>query len=150
MEALTDEIEAAVWELIDRIDAMGGAVAAIEEGFQKSEIERSAYAISNEIDSGERIVVGVNKYTLDEHEHYEPLRVNPAIEADQVNRLAELKATRDNAEVERLLADIRAAAAGEANLLYPMKAALKARATVGEVSDALRDVWGTYQPIDAF
>lgn len=150
MEAMTDEVEAGVWELIERIDALGGAVAAIEEGFQKSEIERSAYAIANEIDAGERIVVGVNKYTLDEHEHYEPLRVNPAIEADQVNRLAHLKAERDNAEVQRLLAEIRTAAAGDANLLYPMKAALQARATVGEVSDALRDVWGTYQPIDAF
>ena len=150
VESLTDEIDQAASALIDRIVQMGGAVAAIEEGFQKSEIERSAYAVALQIDSGERTVVGVNRFTVDEHEHYEPLRVDPGIEAEQVARLARLRAARNGAEVQGYLEAIREAARGSQNLLYPMKQALRARATVGEVSDALRDVWGQYQPTDTF
>ena len=115
-----------------------------------SEIETSAYQVINEIDSGERTIVGVNKFTIDDTEHYEPLRVNPAIEAEQCERLAKLRSSRDNAAVEQHLAAIKAAANDGSNLLYPMKEALKAKATVGEVSDALREVWGTYTPSDAF
>ena len=150
IETLTDEIDQAATALIERITEMGGAVAAIEQGFQKSEIERSAYEVALQIDDGQRTVVGVNRFTVDEREHYEPLRVNPAIEVEQVARLEKLRASRDNAEVQRLLAAIRETAATDGNLLYPMKAALQARATVGEVSDALRDVWGQYQPTDTF
>ena len=150
VESLTDQIEEAAMALIDRLDDMGGAVAGIEEGFQKAEIEQSAYRIAQEIDSGERIVVGVNKFTVDGDEHYDPMKVDMSIEADQISRLEKLKAERDNAEVIRLLEVIRKTASGDGNLLYPMKDALRARATVGEVSDALRDVWGTYQPKDAF
>lgn len=150
VESLTDEIEVAATSLIDQIEAMGGAVAGIEEGFQKSEIEKSAYRIAQEIDGGERVVVGVNKYTVDGDEHYDPMKVDMSIESEQVSRLAALKAERDNQEVARLLQSIRDAATRDDNLLYPMRDALKARATVGEVSDALRDVWGSYQPKDAF
>ena len=150
VESLTDEIDDAAMALIERVDELGGAVAAIEEGFQKSEIENSAYRVAQEIDAGDRVVVGVNRYTIDGDEHYDPLQVDMSIEADQVARLAALKADRDNDEVERLLEVIRDVAAGDENLLYPMRDALRARATVGEVSDALRDVWGTYQPKDAF
>ena len=150
IESLTDEIEGAATALIARIDEMRGAVSAIEQGFQKSEIERSAYQVALEIDSKERTVVGVNRFTIDEHEKYEPLRVDPSIEAEQVARLAKLRAERDNAEVERCLAAIKSAAQGSDNLLYPMKDALRARATVGEVSNALREVWGQYVPSDAF
>ena len=150
VESLTDEIEAAATALIARIDDMGGAVAAIEEGFQKSEIERSAYQFALEIDSGERTVVGVNKFTVDDKEKYDQLRVNPAIEAEQGELLATLRASRDNAAVDRYLEAIRVAARGTDNLLYPMRDALRAKATVGEVSNALRDVWGQYVPRDAF
>jgi len=150
IESMTDEIEAAAQALIDRIEDMGGAAAAIEAGFQKSEIERSAYAVTNEIDAGERVIVGVNRFAIDDHGDYEPLRVDPNIEATQAERLETLRASRGNTEVARLLQVIRDAAAGESNLLYPMKDALRARATVGEVSDALRDVWGTYTPADVF
>mgnify|MGYP002033340952 FL=1 len=150
VESLTDEIDEAAMALIERVDELGGAVAAIEDGFQKSEIENSAYRVAQEIDAGDRVVVGVNRYTIDGDEHYDPLQVDMSIEADQVARLAALKADRDNDEVERLLGVIRDVAAGNENLLYPMRDALQARATVGEVSDALRDVWGTYQPKDAF
>ena len=150
VESLTDGVEAAATRLIEQIDKMGGAVAAIEQGFQKAEIERSAYQVQLGIESGERTVVGVNTFTTDEHEHYTPLRVNPAIEEEQGERLAQLRAARDNDEVLRLLQAIRDAANGPDNLLYPMKEALRAHATVGEVSDALRDVWGQYVPQDAF
>lgn len=150
VESMTDEIEREALALIERITDMGGAVAAIEQGFQKAEIERSAYQVTQEIDSGVRTVVGMNKFTIDEHEHYDPLRVNPLIEQEQGARLAKLRAERDGAEVLRLLELIRETAKGDGNLLYPMKEALRAHATVGEVSDALRDVWGQYQPADRF
>jgi len=150
VEALTDEIEAGVNDLMARIEDMGGAVAAIERGFQKSEIEQSAYEVSQGIDSGERVVVGVNRFTVEAEEHYEPLRVDPAIGEQQAQRLTTLRANRSNSEVEAALADIcRAAESGE-NVLYPMKRALAAYATVGEVSDALRAVWGQYVPPDIF
>ena len=150
VESLTDEFEAAAMTLIDQVQEMGGAVTAIEEGFQKSEIEKSAYQVTQQIDSGERIVVGVNKFRVEGDEHYDPLQVNMSIEVEQKERLAKLKAQRNNDEVHRLLQQIRDTAAGDGNLLYPMRDALKAKATVGEVSDALRDVWGMYQPKDAF
>ena len=150
VESMTDDIEEAAAALIARIEEMGGATAAIERGFQKSEIESSAYQVQQEIDSGERVVVGVNRFTIEGTEHYDPLRVNPAIEAEQVARLQQLRAGRNNEEVNGLLEAIREAARGDDNLLYPMRDALRAKATVGEVSDALRDVWGQYQPTDAF
>jgi methylmalonyl-CoA mutase N-terminal domain/subunit len=150
IESLTDEIEDAVLALMAQVEEFGGAVAAIEEGFQKSEIEKSAYAVAQEIDAGERVVVGVNRFTIDEEESYEPLRVDPTIESEQRARLERVRAERDQAAVEAALERVRAAAAGTDNLLYPMRDALRARATVGEVSDALRDVWGVYTPTDAF
>ena len=125
-------------------------MAAIEQGFQKSEIERSAYRIALEIDHKERTVVGVNRFTLDEEEPYEPLRVDPQIEVDQCERLAALRAERDNEAVERSLEALREAARGTDNVLYPMKEALRLRATGGEISHALRDVWGLYVPRETF
>jgi methylmalonyl-CoA mutase N-terminal domain/subunit len=145
VEAMTDEVESAVLDLMDRV---GDAVEAIENGFQKREIEASAYRISQQIDAGDRVVVGVNRFVADVEEPYEPLRVDPAIEAAQAARLATLRATR--APVDGVLADLRAAAAGDANILFPLRAALRARATVGEVCQALRDAWGTYQPTERF
>ena len=129
---------------------INGAVSAIEQGFQKQEIERSAYEQQLKTDSGERIVVGLNKFQIDEEEPYEPLRVDPAIEAEQHARLERLRADRDNDAVNRALDGVRAAAQGSDNILYPMKEALAAHATGGEVSNALRDVWGMYSPPDAF
>ncbi len=148
VEALTDELEAEADALIRRVEDAGGAVAAIEQGFQKGEIERSAYDVAMSVEDGSRTVVGVNRFTVEEEESYEPLRVNPSIEADQRERLAALRARRDSAEVERHLAAVRRAAAGSDNVLYPLKEALRAEATVGEVCNALRDVWGTYVPRD--
>ncbi|WP_329147447.1 methylmalonyl-CoA mutase family protein [Streptomyces niveus] len=151
VERMTDDLEAAALALMTRVEDLGGAVEAIERGFQKGEIERSAYAVARETDSGERVVVGVNRFRLDEEEPYEPLRVDPAIESQQAARLAALRAERDQDEVDAALAELRRAAAGSTdNVLYPMKRALKARATVGEVCDALREVWGAYVPTDTF
>ena len=150
VESMTDAIEAAVDELMNQVDELGGAVAAIEQGFQKREIERSAYAVAQQIDSGQRVVVGLNRYVLDTEEPYEPLRVDPAIEVAQRDRLAKLRADRDATAVDKALDGLVVAAAGASNVLYPMKDALRARATVGEVCDALRGVWGTYRPPDTF
>ncbi|ANS67476.1 methylmalonyll-CoA mutase [Streptomyces lincolnensis] len=150
VERMTDDVEAAALDLMRKVEDLGGAVAAIEHGFQKGEIERSAYRIAQETDAGERVVVGVNRFQLDEEEPYEPLRVDPAIEAQQVERLVRLRAERDQAAVDSALGALRKAAEGEDNVLYPMKDALRARATVGEVCNALRGVWGTYVPSDAF
>ncbi|MEO8851104.1 MAG: acyl-CoA mutase large subunit family protein, partial [Allobranchiibius sp.] len=150
MESLTDDVEESALALIAQVEEMGGAVRAIEEGFQKSEIERTAYANALEIDSGERVVVGLNKFRTDTEEPYEPLRVNPAIEADQCERLATLRTARDNDAVQRALDALRSAATGDTNTLLPMRDALAAHATGGEVSNALRDVWGTYVPREFF
>ena len=150
VETLTDEVEDVARALMERIEEIGGAVAAIELGFQKGEIEQSAYDVAREIDDGERTVIGVNRFALDEEDHYEPLRVDPSIEAEQCERLSRLRAERDQTAVEGHLADIVRAATEGSNVLYPMREGLRARATVGEVSDALRSVWGVYQPADAF
>jgi methylmalonyl-CoA mutase N-terminal domain/subunit len=146
VESLTDDIEAASRGLMQQVADRGGAVAAIEQGFQKTEIERAAYSVARQIDAGERVVVGVNRFHLDEEEPYEPLRLDAAIEAKQARRLVALRAGRDQAAVETALDEIRAAARGTDNVLYPLKEALRLRATVGEVCNALRDVWGVYRP----
>jgi methylmalonyl-CoA mutase N-terminal domain/subunit len=146
VESLTDEVEAAATELLRTVEDMGGAVAAIERGYQKGEIERTAYRTSQQIDSGERVVVGVNRFVTPQDERYDPLVVDPAIEEAQAKRLAALRAERDGAAVRRGLDELRRAAESTENVLPPMRTALAARATVGEVCHALRQVWGTYQP----
>jgi methylmalonyl-CoA mutase, N-terminal domain len=149
VESLTDGLEAEARKLMDQVEDLGGAAAAIEHGFQKNEIERSAYQVTLEIDGGERTIVGVNRFRVDEEDPYEPLRVDPTIEAQQSERLAALRAERDGDEVAKHLAALKQAAEGTDNVLYPMKEALRARATVGEVCNALREVWGVYSPPSA-
>ncbi|MGK5531248.1 acyl-CoA mutase large subunit family protein [Streptomyces sp. URMC 129] len=151
IETMTDDLETAIVDLMRQVEDRGGAVNAIEQGFQKSEIERSAYRVAQETEAGDRVVVGVNRFQLDEEEPYEPLRVDPAIEAQQAERLARLRAERDQEAVDAALARLAAAAAGDTeNVLYPMKEALRLRATVGEVCNALREVWGAYVPSETF
>jgi methylmalonyl-CoA mutase, N-terminal domain len=150
VEAMTAEVEQAAVALMSQVEEYGSAVDAIEAGFQKREIEQSAYRVAQEIDAGSRVVVGLNRFKLDEEDPYEPLRVDPTIEAAQADRLARLRAARDAGAVERALAALRKAAEGTDNVLPPMKEALQARATVGEVCDALREVWGTYRPVERF
>ncbi len=150
VESLTDDVEAAARALMAAVEERGGAVAAIEQGYQKGEIESSAYDVAREIDAGERVVVGVNRFVLDEEEAYEPLRVDPALEAAQAARVARIREGRDDDRVRAALDQLRAAARGTDNVLPPMKRALSLRATVGEVCDALRDVWGVHRPSERF
>jgi methylmalonyl-CoA mutase N-terminal domain/subunit len=146
VESLTNDVEAESRRLMQAVAERGGAVMAIEQGFQKAEIERSAYQLARQIDAGERVVVGVNRYLLDEEEPYEPLRVDPGIESKQAAKLAALRAGRDQAGVDDALRALRVAASRTGNVLYPLKEALRLQATLGEVCNALRDVWGIYQP----
>jgi methylmalonyl-CoA mutase N-terminal domain/subunit len=146
VESLTDAVEAKAWEYIDRIDGMGGAVAAIEAHYQMDEIEQAAYEYTKSIDDNERVIVGLNRFTLDDEPEPSVFPIDPALEQGQRARLAAFKADRDVNEVAARLEDVRAAARGTDNVLHPMKAALKANATLGEVSDALRDVFGVYRP----
>jgi methylmalonyl-CoA mutase, N-terminal domain len=146
VETLTDEVERLAWEYIARIDEMGGAVAGIENGFQQDEIEQAAYEYTKSVDDDERVIVGVNKFTVEQEGDPEVFPIDPALEPGQRARLGAFKANRDQALVQARLADVADAARGTQNLLYPMKEALRANATLGEVSDALRGVFGVYQP----
>src|SRR6266851_151723 len=148
VESMTGDIEAQAGDLMAKVSEMGGAVAAIECGFQKGEIERSAYRVARQIDAGERVVVGVNKFISEAEAGYQPLPVDPAIEEEQVKRLAQVRAGRDSDEWRRRIGELKRTAAGQENVLVPLRSALAAQATVGEVCDALRDVWGTYRPPD--
>jgi methylmalonyl-CoA mutase N-terminal domain/subunit len=146
VEALTDEVEARAFEYLDKIDGMGGAVAAIEAGFMQDEIEQAAYAFAKGVDDGEKIIVGVNKYVDAEPEEPDVFPIDPELQGRQIERLTTLKASRDPAAVTARLEDVSAAARGTQNLLVPMKEALRMGVTLGEVSDALRAEFGVYQP----
>ena len=144
VESLTDRLEAEAVALLDRIDDLGGAVAAIESGFQQNEIEEAAYEHARKVESGATTVVGVNRFAVEDTSEAEILRVEPGVEERQVAALAGFKAQRDAAAVAAALDEVRATARTTDNLLYPMRAALKAEATVGEVAGALTDVFGKY------
>jgi methylmalonyl-CoA mutase N-terminal domain/subunit len=146
VEVLTDEIERLAWEYIERIDEMGGAVSGIEAGFQQDEIEQAAYEYTKSIDDDERVIVSVNKFALDVEPEPSVFPIDPTLESGQRERLAAYKANRDQAAVQAALAAVADCARGTDNLLYPMKEALRAGASLGEVSDALRGVFGVYQP----
>jgi methylmalonyl-CoA mutase N-terminal domain/subunit len=146
VESLTNEIEERAMDYLKRIDDMGGAVEAIETGWMKSEIEDSAYRISQGIESADRPVVGVNKFVADEEEPVEIYRLDPELERRQVERTQKVRAERDQAAVDAALKQLSEAAKGDDNLLYPMRDALAAYATLGEVSDVLRDEFGEYEP----
>ena len=146
VEALTDAVEAAAWEYLERIDAMGGAVAAIEAGFMQGEIEMAAYAYAKAVDDGEKVVVGVNRFVDDVVEPAEVFPIDPAQQQAQIERTTRVRAERDQPAVDAALADVEAAARGTQNLLVPMREALRRMATLGVVSDVLRRQFGVYQP----
>jgi methylmalonyl-CoA mutase N-terminal domain/subunit len=146
VEYLTDQIEAKAQDYIDQIDRLGGAVAAIEKGFIQKEILDSAYRYQREIEKGERIVVGLNKFQVKEEEKPKDLlKVDPEVGDKQMARLKELKTTRDDGAVQQNLAELKAAAEGDANLMPPILQAVKSLATLGEICDTLRAVWGEYE-----
>ncbi len=147
LEHLTDQVEAKATELIAQIDQLGGAAAAVEGGFQQGEIGDSAYAAARRIDSGDSVVVGVNRFQDDAAEDVPVLSLDPTVERRQVAALREMRNGRDPAVVAAALDRVRDAARTDANLLYPMKEALLASATLGEISDVLRGVFGIYRGV---
>jgi len=146
VEALTNEIEERAWQYIEKIDGMGGAVAAIEAGWIQDEIHESAFRIQQQVESGDRVVVGVNRYREDDEIPPELLRMDEAEVEAQKERVRDLRRRRDQDQVEEGLAGVMEAARGTGNLMPPMKETLRAGATLGEVSDALREVFGQYRP----
>jgi methylmalonyl-CoA mutase N-terminal domain/subunit len=146
IEYLTDEIERGARAYLDQIKAMGGVIKAIETGFMKREIEKSAYDYQKAIEAGRRTVVGVNDF-VGEEEHPTILRIDPAVEQDQRRRLAELKSQRSSQAVAAALHDIEVAARNGENVLDSIIAAAKIKVTVGEICDVLRDVYGTFEEV---
>jgi len=150
VESMTDAIEAEVLAEIARIDAMGGAVRAIEDGYQKREIENAAYEIARSIDSGAQVVVGLNRFALEEDVQPQLHRVDERVRDEQVARTAAVRAARDEPAVRAALAEVARAAAGDSNLMPPMREALRLRATLQEVCDVLRSEFGTHIPSESF
>jgi len=146
VESLTDAVEAEAWRYIEKIDELGGSVAAIEAGFLQDEIERASYEWTKAVDEGRKVIVSVNRFTEDEALPAEVFPIDPGLERNQAQRLVELRARRDDAGVKAALEDVRAAARGTQNLLVAMREALKRLATLGEVSDVLREEFGDYRP----
>ncbi len=145
VESLTDRLEEAAGRIIDDVDELGGAVAAIERGFPQREIEEASYRASIRVESGQDTVVGVNRFTDGAGPDVEVLSVDPALEAAQRSRVREWRAGRDQPAVDRSLERLSETAGGTGNIMYPMKEALAAGATLGEVSDALRRVLGVHR-----
>jgi methylmalonyl-CoA mutase N-terminal domain/subunit len=146
VESLTDAVETEAWAYLEKIEGMGGAVAAIEAGYMQDEIEQAAYSYTKEVDAGTKVIVGVNKYVDEAPGSVEVFPIDPALERHQVERVRRTRAERDQAGVDASLADLATAAQGSTNLLLPMKEALRRRATLGEVSDVLRAEFGVFQP----
>ena len=146
VESLTNRIEEEASAYLKRVDDLGGAVKAIEQGYVQQEIQDSAYRYQMEVEKGERVVVGLNKFQIDEGRPEGLLRVDPVVGERQVARLRELKAKRDDAKVKAALGELGAVAKGEGNLMPPILAAVRSYATLGEVCDVLRGVFGEYRP----
>lgn len=145
VEALTNEVESKAWELIHKIDAMGGAVSAIEQGFIQDEIARSAYRYQQEIENNEKIIIGVNKFTAADQAAPPVFRIDDSIRTIQSERLQSLRERRNNAAVQQALAAIRQAAGTGENLMPLVVTAVEQLATLGEIADVLREVWGEYK-----
>ena len=145
VEALTNEIEERADAYLDKIEGMGGAVAAIEAGFYQDEIHEAAFKIQQGIESGDRVIVGVNRFEDPEGDAVEIQRIDEAEVTKQIERVRRLRSERDQVAVDVALAAVEDEARGADNLLPPMKEALRARATLGEVSDVLRGVFGEYR-----
>lgn len=145
VEALTDQIEADAYKYIQRIDEMGGSVSAIEAGFMQNEIAKSSYKYQNDIESGDKIIVGVNKFTEKEAPPTDLLRIDDSIRVVQSEKLAKLRAKRNNDKVDAALAAVRDAATTDKNIMPYVIAAVEEYATLGEIADTLRGVYGEYQ-----
>jgi len=147
LEELTREIEQRAEAYIKKIDEMGGAPAAIEQGYIQREIQDSAYQYQREIEKGDRVVVGVNRFQVQEEKPSNLLRVDPAVRVSQIEKLKKLKSERDDSKVKQSLAQLRQAAQGTENLMPPILDAVRGYATLGEICDVLREVFGEYQQV---
>jgi methylmalonyl-CoA mutase N-terminal domain/subunit len=148
VEALTDRVEEEAQHLVAEVDERGGSVSVIESGWMQRRIAESAYRLQQRIESGERVVVGLNRFQAEGAGQVEITRVGPKHQEEQVASLRRLRAERDGAAVEAALDRLEEAARGTENLMYPMKDALAVYATIGECCDRLRRVFGEYQPPD--
>jgi methylmalonyl-CoA mutase N-terminal domain/subunit len=145
VESLTDEIERKAMEYIEKIDAMGGSIKAIESGYIQGEIAESAYQYQKEIEKKKRIIVGLNQFSIEEEPLKDILRIKPEVERYQKEKLAKVKKERDNGKVKETLAILKKTAQGKGNVVPPILEAVKAYATIGEISDTLREVFGEYR-----
>lgn len=145
VEYLTDEIEKGAWDYLNKIDAMGGSVKCIEKNFQQDEIANSAYEFEKEIESGERVIVGVNSFTDDDHpQDLDLLRIDESIQKKQIEKLKETRKSRDNEKVELTLKQLKSAATGDDNILPYILNCVESYCSIGEISNTLRSVWGEY------
>jgi len=144
IEALTDELEERALQLIAQVDEIGGAVEAVERGFVQHEIENAAFQWQQEVENGERPIVGVNRYVAESEQRVELQSIDPAAERRQLERTARLRAERDAEAASTALGRVREAARGTENLLHPMREALRSRCTVGEICGVLREEWGEH------
>jgi len=147
VERLTDEIERGAAEYIAKIDQMGGAVRAIEKGYIQQEVQESSYRYQREIEAGDRVLVGVNKFQVKEPPVKGLVKVDPRVRGVQVRRIAELKSSRDSQKVQASLAELKKVAQGDGNLMVPILACVRAYCTLGEMCDVLRGVFGEYEPV---
>lgn len=145
IEALTNEIEKEAMAYIEKIDSMGGAVEAIKKGFMQREIQESAYQYQKEIESGQRVVVGQNKFTAEEEEPKGLLKVDPSIQEEQIKTLKRLKTSRDNVRVKACLGSLKQAALGTDNLMEPIIECLENLVTLGEICEVLKEAFGLYE-----
>ncbi len=150
VEALTDKMEAEALDYIRRIDEMGGIVAAIEANFPQKEIAEASFHYQRQIENGEKTVVGVNKYTIEEDDRVELLTIPPEVEQEQRARLARVRGHRDDARLEKALMDLRGAAAEQENTMPLILEAVRAYGTVGEIAAAMKEIFGSYQENSVF
>jgi methylmalonyl-CoA mutase, N-terminal domain len=150
LEDLTNRLEAEAYDYFARIEKIGGVIPAIKENFFQREIAEASFRYQSEVEAEQRVIVGVNRYELEEDEPLHILRIDPKLEAQQVARVQAVRARRDSAAVEACLAELKQAAAGDRNLMEPIVDAAKAYVTMGEMCDAFREVWGVWRETPVF
>jgi methylmalonyl-CoA mutase N-terminal domain/subunit len=150
VEHLTNELERQAYAYFEQIEELGGMVAAIRENFPQREIAEASFRYQSEVESGQRLVVGVNAHTVEQDEPIPLHRIDPSLERQQIARVQAVRARRDSTAAENALATLRAAAAGDTNLMHPIVDAARADVTVGEMCDALRETWGTWRETPVF
>jgi len=150
LEHLTSELERQAYDYFERIEKLGGVIPAIEENFMQREIAEASFRYQGEVERGERVIVGVNRYALEEEAPVELLRIDPALEAKQIERVRGVRDRRDSRQVEAALARMQADAEGDVNLMPAIMDAARAYTTMGEMCDALRGVWGVWRETPVF